>query len=78
MAVAALTLGAAHLGHRHAAPADARSVRLRFLPPDDVLETLDFVAISPDGQRFLVCTMVGYAGATSTRVVLNWTADLKR
>jgi serine/threonine protein kinase/Tol biopolymer transport system component len=35
-------------------------------------------AVSPNGQRFLVNSIVDQTAATPVTVVLNWTADLKR
>jgi len=34
--------------------------------------------VSPDGQRFLIGTIIGETKATPPAVILNWTADLKK
>ncbi len=34
--------------------------------------------VSPDGQRFLIGTLVGDSKAAPPTVILNWTADLKK
>jgi Tol biopolymer transport system component len=34
--------------------------------------------VSPDGQRFLIGTLIGDSKAAPPTVILNWTADLKR
>ena len=34
--------------------------------------------VSPDGQRFLIGTLIGEAPAPAPTVILNWTADLKK
>jgi serine/threonine protein kinase len=34
--------------------------------------------VSPDGQRFLIGTLVGESKAAPPTVILNWTADLKK
>jgi hypothetical protein len=34
--------------------------------------------VSPDGQRFLIGTLVGETKAQPPTVILNWTADLKK
>jgi len=34
--------------------------------------------VSPDGQRFLIGTLVGEPSAPPPTVTLNWTADLKK
>ena len=34
--------------------------------------------VSPDGQRFLIGTLVGDTKAAPPTVILNWTADLKK
>ncbi len=34
--------------------------------------------VSPDGQRFLIGTLIGDSKAQSPTVILNWTADLKK
>jgi hypothetical protein len=34
--------------------------------------------VTPDGQRFLVGTLVGEPKAPPPMVILNWTADLKK
>ena len=34
--------------------------------------------VSPDGQRFLIGTLIGETKAAPPTVILNWTADLKK
>jgi hypothetical protein len=34
--------------------------------------------VTPDGQRFLVGTLIGESKATPPMVILNWAADLKK
>ena len=34
--------------------------------------------VSPDGQKFLIGTLVGDTKAQPPNVILNWTADLKK
>ena len=34
--------------------------------------------VSPDGQRFLIVTLVGDTKAQPPTVILNWLADVKR
>jgi len=34
--------------------------------------------VSPDGQRFLIGTLIGESKAPPPMVILNWAADLKK
>lgn len=34
--------------------------------------------VSPDGQRFLIGTLIGDTKAAPPTVILNWTAELKK
>jgi len=34
--------------------------------------------VSPDGQRFLIGTLIGGPTAAPPTVILNWTAELKK
>lgn len=38
----------------------------------------NYYAVTSDGQRFLLNSLVAEAAYTPITVVLNWTADLKR
>ena len=73
--LAAAGVWIARSGSAPAATAN-QSVRLMFIPPDNVVAEAGGALISPDGQRFLNGTALGDARDTPATIILNWTAGL--
>jgi hypothetical protein len=55
-----------------------RRGRTHMLQPLNRFSILHEYDVTPDGQRFLVGTLIVESKATPPTVILNWAADLKK